>query len=133
MKSNSPICWNDDSQNNTSSSTTEKEDTVFTTIPFHKERLKEQLESGGGIVYSYFEDVPKNIYGVCKLIAPRPCLTAKYIQCLAANIQPLSHIWVVRSCISDELKNMDEDALPTGWSIEKNRFINWEVNKIRLK
>lgn len=78
-------------------------------------------------MYSHFEDIPKNMYTVCKLIAPRPCVTAKYIQCLGADIQALSHLWVVRSCLKNKLVNMSENALPAGWSIEKERFVNWQV------
>lgn len=112
----------------TESSNTEKEDYSFSTTPFNRERLREQLETGGGIVYGCFEQIPKDKYGVCKLIAPRPCFTAKYIQCLAADIKALSHCWVVRSCLANKLVDMEEDVLPAGWSIERQRFINWKVN-----
>ena len=74
---------------------------------------------------SHFDDVPKNKYTVCKLIAPRPCLTAKYIQCLAADIRSVSHGWVIMSCINNTLNDIDSFALPAGWSILKQRFINW--------
>ncbi|XP_072937931.1 uncharacterized protein [Epargyreus clarus] len=104
---------------------TDTEDMVFSDRPFNKERLKEQLEAGGGIVHSHFDDVPKNKYSVCKLIAPRPCLTAKYIQCIAADIRALSHAWVIMSCIGGQLPDADAYALPTGWSLLKDRFITW--------
>lgn len=100
---------------------------MLATNPFQKERLKEQLEKAGGTVYSHFEDIPKSKYSVCKLIVPRPCLTAKYIQCLGANIRALSHFWVIRSCLSNKLMDQNEYSLPTGWSLEKNRFIRWKV------
>lgn len=58
----------------------------FTTAPFVKEHLRNQIEAGGGKVYNHFEDVPKSKYKLCKLIAAHPCTTAKYIQCLAADI-----------------------------------------------
>lgn len=58
----------------------------FSSIPFVKEHLRKQIEEGGGKVYNHFEDVPKNKYKQCKLIAPSPCATAKYVQCLAAEI-----------------------------------------------
>ncbi|CAG5059321.1 unnamed protein product [Parnassius apollo] len=104
---------------------TDTEDLVFCDRPFNKERLKEQLEAGGGIVHSHFDDVPKNKYSVCKLIAPRPCLTAKYIQCLAADIRALSHGWVIMSCIRNSPQDMDAFALPAGWSILQEKFMNW--------
>lgn len=60
---------------------------VFSMCPLIKDHLQKQLEAGGGKVHRYFEDVPKTKYKQCKLIASYPNLTAKYIQCLAANIQ----------------------------------------------
>ncbi|CAH2243547.1 jg1594 [Pararge aegeria aegeria] len=104
---------------------TDTEDLEFCTRPFNKERLKEQLEAGGGTVYSHFDDVPKNKYSVCKLIAPRPCLTAKYILCLGADIRALSHAWVIMSCIHSRLLDVDAYILPSGWSILKKHYVNW--------
>ncbi|KAJ2949603.1 hypothetical protein O0L34_g15525 [Tuta absoluta] len=104
---------------------TDTEDLEFSDRPFNKERLKEQLEAAGGVVYSHFDDVPKNKYSVCKLIAPRPCLTAKYIQCLAADIRAVSHAWIITSCINNRLADLDAFSLPAGWSINKKHFENW--------
>lgn len=59
---------------------------TFSTVPFFKDHLKQQIEAGGGIVYNNFEDVPKKKFRTCSLLAPFPCITAKYVQCLAANI-----------------------------------------------
>ncbi|XP_035447584.1 TP53-binding protein 1 isoform X1 [Spodoptera frugiperda] len=115
----------EDGETTSSVAGTDTEDLEFCDRPFNKERLKEQLEAGGGTVYSHFDDVPKNKYSVCKLIAPRPCLTAKYIQCLAADIRSVSHGWVIMSCIENSLHDIDSFALPAGWSILKQRFINW--------
>ncbi|XP_049871353.1 TP53-binding protein 1-like [Pectinophora gossypiella] len=104
---------------------TDTEELEFCDRPFNKERLKEQLEAGGGVVYSHFDDVPKNKYSVTKLIAPRPCLTAKYIQCLAADIRAVSHAWVITSCGNKALADPDAHALPAGWGIVNKCFINW--------
>ncbi|XP_073960392.1 uncharacterized protein isoform X3 [Choristoneura fumiferana] len=104
---------------------TDCEDLEFSDRPFNKERLKEQLEAGGGLVYSHFDDVPKNKYSVTKLIAPRPCLTAKYIQSLAADIRAVSHQWVIQCCTTNSLLDLDTLALPAGWSITKQVFVNW--------
>ncbi|XP_013140540.1 PREDICTED: uncharacterized protein LOC106104890 [Papilio polytes] len=104
---------------------TDTEDLVFCDKPFNKERLKEQLEAGGGIVHSDFELVPRSKYGVCRLIAPRPCLTAKYIQCVAGGVRALAHGWVVASCQQASKQDEDAYALPAGWSILKDAFINW--------
>lgn len=104
---------------------TDTEDSEFCDKPFNKERLKEQIETGGGIVYSHFDDVPKNKYSVCKLVAPRPCLTAKYIQCLAADIRSVSHGWIIMSCIENTLCDIGSYSLPAGWSLLQQRFIDW--------
>lgn len=58
----------------------------FSTVPYFKDYLKQQIESAGGIVYNNFENVPTNKYRTCFLLAPFPCITAKYVQCLASNI-----------------------------------------------
>lgn len=79
-------------------------------------------------MFSHFDDVPRGKYNVCKLIAPRPCLTAKYIQCLATDIRPVSHGWVISSCSAGVRADEDSFALPAGWSILKQRFINWVNN-----
>ncbi|KAJ0175256.1 hypothetical protein K1T71_009397 [Dendrolimus kikuchii] len=115
----------EDGEMNSSSAGTDTEDLVFCDMIFNKERLKEQLEAGGGVVYSHFDEVPKAKYTVCKLIAPRPCLTAKYILCLAANITAVNHGWVIMSCKENVLQDFDRFALPAGLSIIKRRYIHW--------
>ncbi|KAM3961669.1 uncharacterized protein ACR2FA_004223 [Aphomia sociella] len=109
----------------TSTMATDTEDLEFCDRPFCKERLKEQIEAGGGIVYSHFDDVPKTKYSSCKLIAPRPCTTAKYIQCLSVDIRAVSHAWIIFSCINNKLMDLDSYVLPAGWSFMKKRYINW--------
>lgn len=59
---------------------------IFSEVPFFKDHLKQQIEAAGGTVYNNFENVPSNKYRNCFLLAPFPCITAKYVQCLAANI-----------------------------------------------
>ncbi|XP_045775437.1 TP53-binding protein 1-like isoform X1 [Maniola jurtina] len=115
----------EDSETASTMAGTDTEDLEFCTRPFNKERLKEQLEAGGGTVYSHFDDVPKNKYPVTKLIAPRPCLTAKYIQCVAADIRALSHAWVIMSCIQNRVLDFDAYILPSGWSLLKKRYVTW--------
>ncbi|CAG9790813.1 unnamed protein product [Diatraea saccharalis] len=124
-KSQSHYSSEEDGETAGSMAGTDTEDLVFYSRPFNKERLKEQIEAGGGKVYSHFDDVPKNKYTVCKLIAPRPCITAKYIQCLAADVRALSHGWVIESCARQRLLDPDSFALPAGWSLVQQRFLNW--------
>lgn len=57
------------------------------TTPFIKEHLRRQIEAGGGVVFEHFEDVPKGKYRYVKLVAAQPCSTAKYVQCMAADIK----------------------------------------------
>ncbi|OWR46687.1 Tumor suppressor p53-binding protein 1 [Danaus plexippus plexippus] len=107
---------------------TDTEDLVFCERPYNKERLREQLETAGGVVYSHFDDVPKTKYPQCYLISPRPCLTAKYISCLAAAIKAVSHDWVIQSCMVGHLLDVDSFVLPTGWSLKKSSFVNWTTS-----
>lgn len=97
----------------------------FSGIPFIKSHLWNQLETGGAKVYEYFEDVPKNKYKVCKVISHRPCLTAKYVQCLSLDIQAISHQWVIDCCKSGKLLDLKNYYLPCGWSILSERFVQW--------
>ncbi|XP_038221910.1 TP53-binding protein 1-like isoform X1 [Zerene cesonia] len=104
---------------------TDTEELEFCDRPFNKERLKEQLEAGGGIVYSDFDDVPKSKYASCMLIAPRPCLTIKYILCLAADVRAVSHAWVVRSCAAARRLDPDAFLLPAGFSLHRRAYVTW--------
>lgn len=63
----------------------------FSTMPFFKEHIRNQIEAAGGTVYNHFEDIPKNRHRTTVLLAPFPCLTAAYIQCLASNIPVSVH------------------------------------------
>lgn len=80
---------------------------AFSMVPFFKDHLKQQIESAGGVVYNNFEDVPKKKYRACCLLAPFPCITAKYVQCLAANITVSSEFYLrhghIYFVITDEI------------------------------
>lgn len=60
---------------------------VAITPPYFKDHLRRQIEAGGGCVFEHFEDVPKGKYRNTKLVAAQACSTAKYVQCLAADIK----------------------------------------------
>lgn len=72
-----------------------------------KEHLRLQIEAGGGKVYNHFEDIPKNKYKQCILVAAHPCTTAKYVQCLAADISVSFSCY----CILKALLNSEVMAL----------------------
>ncbi|CAD7087071.1 unnamed protein product, partial [Hermetia illucens] len=99
----------------------------FSNLPFIKDHLKKQIESAGGKVYDHFEDVPKSKYKQCKLIASRPCTTAKYVQCLAADVPAVSHEWIIESCKKNTLSDVKKFQLPSGWSIVTEKYIRWTV------
>ncbi|XP_052902870.1 TP53-binding protein 1-like isoform X2 [Anopheles moucheti] len=103
--------------------------TQFSSVPFVKQHIRRQIEAGGGKVYQFFEDVPKNKYKQCKLIAPRPSTTAIYVQCLASNIVAVSHEWIIQCCQVMMMLDYKQHALPAGWSFLENRFIDWSSGR----
>ncbi|XP_052863127.1 pneumococcal serine-rich repeat protein-like [Anopheles cruzii] len=106
---------------------------TFSSAPFVKQHLRRQIEAGGGKVYNFFEDVPKNKYKHCKLIAPRPSTTAVYIQCLACNIVAVSHEWIAQCCHEQTLLDHRSYTLPSGWSFLEQRYISWGAGAGRTK
>lgn len=129
-----------------------KKDWPSSTLPFLKDHLRSQIEAGGGTVYQYFEEIPKNKYKYCKVVAAHPCTTAKYVQCLAAGIavscllefyyyvqtnnigcyscsfcgpQAVSHEYIIESCQQRKLADIRRFMLPTGWSLIDQRHVLW--------
>ncbi|KFB44307.1 AGAP001466-PA-like protein [Anopheles sinensis] len=105
----------------------------FSNIPFVKQHVRRQIEAGGGKVYQFFEDVPKNKYKMCKLIAPRPSTTALYVQCLACDIPIVSHEWIVQCCQVLMLVDHKPYTLPYGWSFLEKRYIEWGSRRAKDK
>ncbi|XP_058824376.1 TP53-binding protein 1-like isoform X1 [Topomyia yanbarensis] len=101
----------------------------FSMAPFVKEHLRQQIETGGGKVYMHFEDIPKTRYKQCKLIAPHPSATAKYVQCLAVDIPAVSHEWIIECCRKLTLLDFKPYALPAGWSLIEERYIKWSCGR----
>uniref|UniRef100_A0A182VVQ6 BRCT domain-containing protein n=1 Tax=Anopheles minimus TaxID=112268 RepID=A0A182VVQ6_9DIPT len=101
----------------------------FSSVPFIKQHIRRQIEAGGGKVYQFFEDVPKNKYKHCKLIAPRPSTTAMYVQCLASDIVAVSHEWIIQCCQVLMILDYKPYILPAGWSFIENRFIEWNSRR----
>lgn len=109
--------------NGSASAVSSAKQNTFTNVPFVMDHLREQLRSGGATVYDHFEDIPKLKHKSCILIAAGPCLTARYVQCLAVNMQVISNEWVVDCCRENRLLDMKGYALPSGWSILEDRYI----------
>lgn len=95
----------------------------FSSAPFVIEHLTKQLKSSGGVVYSHFEDIPKTKYKGCILIAPEPCVTARYVQSLAVNISAVSHEFVIECCRQNRLLDLAPYLLPSGWSILDEKYV----------
>ncbi|KAJ8683671.1 hypothetical protein QAD02_019463 [Eretmocerus hayati] len=92
--------------------------------PFVRNRLKEQLISGGGKVYDNFEDIPPEEYAITKHITNVPNLTKKALLCLSVGIKTYNHQWVIRSCLENKPIQLADEELPSGWSLEKRAYID---------
>lgn len=114
-------------QTDAGSTCSESESYNFSKVPFVKDRLKTQLQMGGATVYNNFDDVPDKMWKSTYLISNRPNISAKYIQCVAAGIRCVCHEWVIRCCV--EKKRCQLQELPLGWSLEREKFINFYDRK----
>ncbi|XP_013401840.1 uncharacterized protein LOC106167315 isoform X2 [Lingula anatina] len=104
------------------SSIEEEEEEV---VPFDKCHLRAQIEGGGGVVLDKFN--PSQIHAaqqVC-LISSAHQRTIKYLQCLAACIPCVSHVWIRDSCRSSQLLDHKAYLLPAGINIESKRLVEW--------
>ncbi|XP_050461708.1 uncharacterized protein LOC126856852 [Cataglyphis hispanica] len=91
--------------------------------PFVRERLHSQILAGGGKIYEDFDQIPKDDYKNTKLITNVPNTTAKSILCLSVGITACNHKWIIRCCSEGKIVNAAEDALPTGWSLQKRTYV----------
>lgn len=63
--------------------------------PYYKERIRRQLEAGGGRVLERFDRSQLQVdEDTLLVVCNRPCRTERYIRSLAANIRAVSHLWV---------------------------------------
>ncbi|XP_070172689.1 enolase-phosphatase E1 [Polyergus mexicanus] len=91
--------------------------------PFVRHRLHAQILAGGGKIYEDFDQIPKHEYKNTKLITNVPNTTAKSILCLSVGIPACNHKWIIRCCSEGKIVNAAEDALPTGWSLQKKAYV----------
>lgn len=93
----------------------------FTTVPFCYNYLVQQITRGGGRVYEHYLLVPIHSRENLFLIAPRPCLTARYIECMARGVTLVTHEWIIGCCRARALVPYLE--LPLGWSLDTQRYV----------
>lgn len=98
------------------------ENFVFTKIPFVYDHLQAQIRMAGGLVFDSYSDVPTRLHKNLFLIAPKPCATARYIECMTFNVKLICHEWIVRCSQSRSVVPFQE--LPLGWSIERKCYVN---------
>lgn len=98
------------------------ENYVFSRVPFVYNHLVAQIKLGGGKIFESYSNVPSELIKNLVLIAPKPCLTARYIECMAFNVKMVCHEWIVNCCIAKAI--IPHQELPLGWSVEQNRFIS---------
>lgn len=101
---------------------TDNEDYQFTKVPFVSDRLELQIKLGGGRLYTSVDDIKKPDFVNTYLVAPKPCLTTKYVECLVIGISPVCHEWIVNCC--KQQKKLPVQEIPLGWCIENQKFIN---------
>ena len=90
---------------------------------FIRDRLTKQIEAGGGKVYTDFNEIPQGEYKSTKLITNVPNTTAKTLLCLSVGIPVYNHNWIIRCCQEGKIVNPAEDELPTGWSLDKQSYV----------
>lgn len=66
---------------------------------------------------------------MCRLIAPYPCLTPKFIQCLSAGIPILRHDFIIDCCNESKLLDFKKYILPSGYSVLEEKYINWSQDR----
>lgn len=101
----------------------------FSDLPFDLDHLLLQLRYGGATIYEHFEEVPKGKYKSCVVITREPCLTARYIQCLAVNMVAVSHGWVIECCRQNQLVDLKAFALPAGWSMVEGKYVRYVTGR----
>ncbi|XP_055340676.1 TP53-binding protein 1-like [Paramacrobiotus metropolitanus] len=82
---------------------------------FSRSKLTAEIESVGGKVWSTFSELSKSA-GNKMLLAPTYSRTAKYFQCLAANIPCISHRWIDELMAENKFSLFQSFRLPAGRS-----------------
>ncbi|XP_072763554.1 uncharacterized protein [Anoplolepis gracilipes] len=91
--------------------------------PFVRDRLHAQILAGGGKIYENFDQIPREEYKNTTLITNVPNTTAKSVLCLSVGIPMCNHRWIIRCCSEGKRVTQGEEELPTGWSLQKKKYV----------
>ncbi|XP_069622221.1 TP53-binding protein 1 [Ranitomeya imitator] len=107
----------------------EEEDEYVESTPYNRQYTEAQIRAGGGEILASFSEALSKTGTKCLLIANQHCRTQKYFLCLASGIPCVSHIWVQDSCHSNELQNFHNYLLPSGYSLQEDRILEWHDSR----
>ncbi|XP_073509249.1 TP53-binding protein 1 [Phyllobates terribilis] len=107
----------------------EEEDEYVESSPYNRLYTEAQIRAGGGEILASFSEALSKTGTKCLLIANQHCRTQKYFLCLASGIPCVSHIWVQDSCHSNELQNFHNYLLPSGYSLQEDRMLEWHDSR----
>ncbi|KAF7998397.1 hypothetical protein HCN44_009795 [Aphidius gifuensis] len=97
----------------------------WTRQPLLRDRLTEQIKAGGGIVYDKFNDIPRESYGITKLVTNVPNSSLNSLLCLSVGIRSYNHGWIIQSCHQNKLMNASDHELPSGWSLKNKAYVEF--------
>ncbi|XP_073424685.1 TP53-binding protein 1 isoform X2 [Dendrobates tinctorius] len=107
----------------------EEEDEYVESTPYNRQYTEAQIRAGGGEILASFSEALSKTGTKCLLIANQHCRTQKYFLCLASGIPCVSHIWVQDSCHSNEMQNFHNYLLPSGYSLQEDRILEWHDSR----
>uniref|UniRef100_H3AJL7 TP53-binding protein 1 n=1 Tax=Latimeria chalumnae TaxID=7897 RepID=H3AJL7_LATCH len=107
----------------------EEEEEFVGTAPYNKQYTGAQLRTGGGFILQDFNEAQCKAAYKCLLIADQHCRTRKYFLCLASGVPCVSHLWVRDSCHSNQLQNYRNYLLPSGYSLQEDRILEWHPRR----
>ncbi|XP_041368537.1 TP53-binding protein 1-like [Gigantopelta aegis] len=92
---------------------------------FDKEYLRMEIERRSGLVIDKYNKLKADGAIACYLISDTYQRTIKYIQCLAAGIPCVSHLWVRESCKQGKALDIKAYLLPAGISLQRRKLMEW--------
>ncbi|KAM4040038.1 TP53-binding protein 1 [Anomaloglossus baeobatrachus] len=107
----------------------EEEEEYVESTPYNRQYTEAQIQAGGGEILGSVSEALSKTGTKCLLIADQHCRTQKYFLCLASGIPCVSNIWVQDSCHSNELQNFHNYLLPSGYSLQEDRILEWHDSR----